>query len=199
MFVETLKVVDGKFELPEKHFARLNGTRDDVFGISSEFALDDSQIPHDMRIGIVKCRIVYDKEITAVEYLPYTPKVIKSLKAINAGNILYDRKYLDRSIFENLLQQKGSCNDILICISNKVTDTSYSNIVFSDGDNLYTPKSYLLNGIRRQELIAKGIIKEREICLSDIHFFERAYLINTMLCVDDNISLPTSCIVANNE
>lgn len=194
MFIETLKVINGKFETPEEHFARLSNTQKEIYGISSNFFLENSEIPFDARKGIVKCRILYDDKIKNIEYFPYNMRNINSLKIINTENIRYDKKFADRRCFENLLKFKGLYDDILICINNEITDTSFSNIVFSDGENFYTPSSYLLNGVRRQQLLNKGIIKELKMQISDISSFQKAYLINTMISIDDNVSLPVSMI-----
>ena len=57
----------------------------------------------------------------------------------------------------------------------------------------YTPKSYLLNGIKRQYLISTGQLSETTILQADIYEFEKVSLINAMLDLSD-LEIPTSAI-----
>ena len=93
-----------------------------------------------------------------------------------------------------MLRQKDDCDDILIVQSGCITDTSYSNVVLFDGESYYTPDTYLLNGIRRQQLLASGKIKERRITPAMLSHFERLYLINSMLDIADDVSLPVTSL-----
>ena len=50
-----------------------------------------------------KCRIVYNREIIKVEFVPYVLKQIRSLKLVNA-EIDYAYKYEDRTNINKLLE-----------------------------------------------------------------------------------------------
>ena len=75
--------------------------------------------------------------------------------------------------------------DILIVKKEFITDTSFSNIIFFDGDNWITPSTPLLEGTKRKELLEKNIISEQEIKFSDLKNFKKAILINAMLDFDE--------------
>ncbi len=71
--------------------------------------------------------------------------------------------------------------DILIVKNGLITDTSYSNIILYDGKEWFAPKSFILNGVKRQFLLNTGKIKEIKIALEDLKNFEKISLINAML------------------
>ena len=71
--------------------------------------------------------------------------------------------------------------DILIVKNGLITDTSYSNIILYDGKEWVTPESFLLNGVKRQHLLNKCIIKEMKVRTVDLKNFKKISLINAML------------------
>ena len=71
-----------------------------------------------------------------------------------------------------------------------ITDTSYSNVAFFDGQKYVTPDTYLLNGTRRQYLLGEGLLMQRRITPSELCRFERVVLINAMLGLEDDLSVP---------
>ena len=72
----------------------------------------------------------------------------------------------------------------------------YFNVVFKDLDgNLYTPTSTLLAGTKRQSLLEKGAIHEKEIHMNDIHSYVGVYLINAMIDIEDNIFVGVDSIL----
>ena len=97
--------------------------------------------------------------------------------------------WLDRDKLIQLQQSKGTCDEILIYQNGRITDTSYSNVVFYDGNQYITPSTYLLNGTKRRYLLERGIIKEQDIGLGDLPRFRYLFLINAMLDLEDNIQV----------
>ena len=75
-----------------------------------------------------------------------------------------------------------------------ITDTSYSNVVFNKNGELYTPYHPLLNGTKRQKLLSEGVIKEAQISVNSIKEFDRVWLINALLDIEDEVSLPVDHI-----
>jgi 4-amino-4-deoxychorismate lyase len=51
-----------------------------------------------------------------------------------------------------------------------------------------------LNGTKRQQLLREGKISEREISVDSLGDYDRIYLINAMLDIEDGISLSVSSI-----
>jgi len=128
-----------------------------------------------------KIRVVYAREVEQVTWEIYYPKKIDFLKIVRENQVEYSYKYLNRSIFDMLLRQKGSCDDILILKNNRVTDCSFANLAFYDGFHWYTPKEPLLKGTCRERLIETGKIKELDIEEKDLKEFKECALINAML------------------
>ena len=193
-FVETLRVDNGVIDAGERHCLRLDQTVYQFYHKNIDFDLREIVIPKEFQNGIVKCRILYSSQIEKVEFLPYRRKIIHSLKAVDGKQTDYSWKYADRYALESLLKRKENHDEIIIIKNGHVTDTSFSNIVFSDGKDYYTPDTFLLNGIRRQQLLETGLIKEMKISVEDIPSFKKLFLINTMLLPEDALAIDTANI-----
>lgn len=193
-FSEVIKICNGKiFNLPA-HIERMNFTLQSFFGSTIPFSLNDEHIPLEFREGLVKCRIVYSLENLEIEYFHYIFREINSLKIIHDNSIDYSFKYADRTAFEKLMAQKENCDDILIVKNGFVTDTSFTNVVFESDEGLFTPSTYLLPGTKRQTLLKERVIKEKVIRIEDIKDYRKLYLINAMMGIEDNISIPISSL-----
>ena len=191
-FIETIKVVDGKFLNLPYHMERMNATMIAFFNTTIFVELWIGDIPEELRTGVVKCRIIYSYRNVKVEYERYQIRKISSLKLVSADNLDYSFKYADRSSLNTLLEQKGDCDDILIVKDGYITDTSYSNVVFENASGLYTPSTYLLAGTKRKYLLDKGIINQAEIKVEDIQKYNKLHIINAMIDLQDNVKLDIS-------
>jgi len=150
-----------------------------VFNLSTE--LMNQKHP---KSGLFKCRIVYEKQIEAIEFLPYEPRKIESLKVVYDQTIDYSYKFEDRTKIDALFEQRQFCDDVLIVKNGFVTDSSFSNIIFFDGYKWITPNAPLLKGTMRQFLIDAAEIKEQPVSVQDIPSFKSFRLINSMLGFD---------------
>lgn len=178
---ETIRINNGVPENIYLHNERMNRSRKAICNKKDLLNLEDYvTVPVDMKEGIVKCRIIYSESVISVEFTKYVPANVKTLKKVDAGTIKYDHKYLDRSRLISLID-KGVADDIIIIRNNCVTDTSYSNIVFTDGKNWITPDTPLLPGTMREYLLRKGVISQERITVNDISRFTHFRLINAML------------------
>ena len=92
------------------------------------------------------------------------------------------------------MAQKENCDDILVVKNGLVTDTSFTNVVFESDKGLFTPSTYLLPGTKRQTLLKERVIKEKVIRIEDIEDYRKLYLINAMMGIEDNISIPISSL-----
>lgn len=133
--------------------------------------------------GVYKCRVSYSREIEKVEFEAYTPKEINSFKLVES-DIDYSLKYADRSELLNLYRQRGAADEIIIVKNGLITDTSYSNLIFFNGNKWLTPKSPLLFGIQRERLLREGKIQEADITAADLVNFESVMVVNAMLWFD---------------
>ncbi|MFW5851271.1 MAG: aminotransferase class IV [Bacteroidota bacterium] len=179
LLLETIKIQDGVIHLPEYHQHRMSKTIHDLWGTrESNFLVSEIFIPEKARIGLWKCRVVYSPQVVDISFEPYMYKNIHSLQCVYVNDFSYAYKFADRTAFKQLLLQKNQADEILIIKNGLVTDTSYSNIVFFDGDTWYTPSSYLLPGTMREYLIETHQIYEKNIQIADISSFKKARLLN---------------------
>lgn len=144
--------------------------------------------------GVHKGRMVYGETMCNFSTAPYKPKTINSLQIVEDNHINYAYKYAERSSLNNLSEKRNGADEILITQNGFITDTSYTNVVFFDGNKYYTPTTYLLNGTQRRFLLSKGIIHERVISIKDITLFKSIFLINALLDWEHKIEIPVKAI-----
>jgi len=192
--LETIKLSGKKFYNLEYHQSRVNKARKELFGLTNEINLAaELKIPAGISDSVFKVRVIYSDKIHDVEFHPYTMRNINSLQIVKADDIDYTYKYEDRSKLQKLLC-KCTADDVLIIKNGFLTDTSYSNIVLSKGCKFFTPASFLLNGTKRQKLLADGVISEVDVSVNDLNKYEKIYLINSMMDLDEQQGIPVEKI-----
>ncbi|HEY3385905.1 MAG TPA: aminotransferase class IV family protein [Saprospiraceae bacterium] len=185
-FLETICIFNGQPRNLEWHQRRVDATLNHFSpkGIEEEnsFPLADILSACDFPTeGLYRCRIRYDLNSIEVEFFPYTPRQIRSLRLIEApGDFDYSYKYADRKVLEELFAQREDADDILIVRDGWITDTSIANIAFRKGERWYTPSRPLLAGTTLKRLITKGILIPRPIHQSELHHFESFRIFNAM-------------------
>lgn len=196
LLVETIKISDGILFNIDYHSERFNSTRKELFGTGIMADLRSKiVIPAYANKGLFKCRIEYDEHIRNIEYIPYEIKPVSTLRMVEAGDLEYPYKFIDRKGINELFSGRGECDDILIVKDGRITDTSYANIVVRGKDKIwYTPSTTLLPGTKRAFLIDRGLIREKEITPAGIRKFRELRLINTMIDINDTDSIEISSI-----
>jgi 4-amino-4-deoxychorismate lyase len=192
---ETIKIENKILHNLEYHNERLNRSRKNIFGCTDIIELSELiSIPEDLSDDVIKCRVVYSEEIEQIQFAQYVKRQIRTLKLVECDNIVYSYKYVDRKIFSDLMDSVEA-DDILIIKNGKITDTSFSNIVFFDGTKWVTPAQPLLRGTRREKLMRNNIISEEIICVRDLPRFEKASLINAMMDLGEGPIIESSNII----
>lgn len=170
----------------ERHNERMNRSRFELSGAKEELRLEEAiEIPPELTCGEYKCTVIYDRKILEASFQKYKRRTIRSLKIVECDDMEYSHKYLDRSLINLLFEQRGECDDILIVRNGLMTDASFANVVFRDGNRLITPSKPLLRGTRRQKLIDEGIVIPEPVRISDLNRFREAFLVNAMLDLDE--------------
>ena len=196
VFVETIKIENGIIYNFDIHQERMHRTAFFHYGTKPELKIDTSSILSHLQGEKIKCRVLYSSSIISVEFHAYKLKKIRSLQVVEDNSITYRYKSVERNFLNNLFEQRKGADDIIIIKDGNITDTSFSNLVFESLDGeLFTPKTYLLEGTKREFLLRNGIIKEREIKTDDISLYKKVYLINAMIDIEDNISISVSSII----
>ena len=194
-FIETICIKNGEIRNLEFHLRRFHQTRYKIWGLTDEIDWSDHiKIAENHRSGKFKCRILYAENIESVEISPYAPRTIHSVKLLENNEIEHRFKSEDRNIFE-FLKDSVTEDEIIIVKKGQITDTSYSNLVFFDGENWITPTSFLLNGTMRQSLLKQGKIIEDEVNPKDFNRFVSFKLINAMMDLEESPELDISIIV----
>lgn len=163
------------------HNRRMNETRAHFWSGCNVIRLEDFLVLSPDMQGM-KCRVIYDGEgVKDISYSDYTMKPVRSLRLVCSDEVDYTFKSTDREALNRLFAWRGEQDDVLIVKQGLLTDTSIANIALFDGADWYTPKSPLLKGTKRGELIDRGIIKEKEITAAELSSFSFVRLFNAMI------------------
>ena len=180
-FLETIQLLDGQFKRLELHQARMNKAMADYYPnypiISLENVLKQQNTP---KVGLFKCRVVYSSDIQLIEFVPYTPPIIRSLKIIEIDIPSLAYKMADRADYQNAFSLRGKCDDVLLVKNGLLSDTSYCNIALSDGEKWFTPKTPLIQGVNRSELLSEGRLIANDIKLDELLNFRCISLFNAL-------------------
>jgi len=181
LLFETIRIQDGVLQNIDYHNVRLNHARKSLYKSPDDIDLEQViKIPATCKTGLIKCRVVYSKEIKSIDFESYLPHTVKSLRLIEENRISYNYKYTNRGSLNEMLTKRERFDEILIVKKGFISDTSYSNIIFFDGEKWVTPSTPLLPGTMRSYLLEKNLISERPIKVADLKSFQKARLINAM-------------------
>lgn len=181
--LETLPIRHAQLPDLRDHQARMDQTRQQLYGLTEPLSLENAIVlPDSLNPALTyKCRITYGEQIQKIEFEPYQPRPVQTLKLIQADHLDYAHKYANRSAINDLFTQRGTADDILMIRDGLLTDTSYANVALFDGTRWYTPARPMLPGTQRAHLLRTGILQTADIRPADLGDFQRIRLINAML------------------
>ncbi len=189
-FSEVIKVRDGVFYNLDRHRARMDRTVTHHFGRGVALDLDSGMIPADLRMGLVKCRVVYGERVESVEFSPYTIRRTGRAWIVYDDTIDYAFKSTDRSRLDAFRRGAPGYDDVIVVRGGFVTDSSFANIVLELHDGaLITPSTPLLAGTKRESLLERGVISEGRISPADLLSAAKIRLINAMIDLEDDVVL----------
>ncbi|MDM5272192.1 aminotransferase class IV family protein [Sulfurovum sp. zt1-1] len=178
LLLETIKCEDGEIHHLEYHQNRVDKSRRELFGLTE--TLDLASVLKAPDEKLYRCRVLYSHTVKSIEYIPYTPKEIKTLKVVPA-DITYDYKFADRSELDKLLKTNQDADDVIIEKNGLITDTTIANIALFDGKRWITPRKPLLEGTMRAYLIDQGFLQLRDITSDSLKSCEKVALMNAMI------------------
>ncbi len=178
LLLETIKIEEGKIHNLGYHQQRCDKSRQLLF--NSHDILDLSSYINAPKSGLYRCRILYAEHLHSIEYIPYTPKEIQSLRIVSS-EIEYSLKYANRDALNALLESNKDVDEVIIEKKGYLTDTTISNIAFFDGEQWVTPEKPLLEGTMRAKLIDEGFLHPREITKEDLKNYSQVALMNAMI------------------
>ncbi|MCF6359956.1 MAG: aminotransferase class IV family protein [Cyclobacteriaceae bacterium] len=196
LLIETISCIDGKLQNLFWHTSRVNKSRSILFNSTNKLSLEKTPLPDFVQEGLWKCRVLYDGKINGVSFEPYVAKKVKTFKLIES-DITYSHKFEDRRAIDELFQQKGDADEIIVVKNGLVTDTSIANILLFDGRNWITPDYPLLEGTMRAELISKKVVKPQPVKASDLAKYKKIMLINAMNPFNESIAINIAQAIVN--
>ncbi len=180
LFIETIRIEDGKVYNLDYHIERFNRTRAAFWKGSIPIDLRALVSPQSLA-GIYKCRVVYGREIEEITYVPYQMRDVSSLRLVVADTVDYTYKITNREKLNALYAQRKMADDILIVKEGCLTDTSIANIALYDGHTWFTPARPLLRGTKRAELLDRKLIVEKDIPQISLKDYSHIMLFNAMI------------------
>lgn len=185
LLIESIKLFNGSFYNLPRHEERMRRSLQSLFGLSDAVRLEEfvNETPFPLE-GLFKCRILYDAGSREKVFTPYEPKVIRRVRVVEDDSLSYPHKFADRSGLNRLFELRNGCDDVMIVRNGRVTDCSFSNVVFRKGQEWFTPATPLLEGTMRRKLIDENKVTVREILQKDIRSFDSFKLVNSMLEFD---------------
>lgn len=187
-YLESLALQDGKIRLLSYHQDRLNKTFLEFYPNNKPLDLEKIfsivTFPTDQKL--YKIRFLYNAAQYKIEIEAYKEKTVENFYLIER-EMDYNYKFTDRVNLESvykLLPDKNA--DFIITIKGCISDSFYANLIFFDGENWFTPKTYLLNGTMRQFLLNEKKITEKSIKIEDLKKYKSFKRINALLTFQDS-------------
>lgn len=196
LLLESIKIANNQPLNLTLHQQRLNDSRRVLFGSSAlPIQLSELLDTHALDPSVVyKARLEYGRQIERIDIAPYSIRQVKSIRLVEAPELVYDHKYADRTALNQLFDARGTADDVLMVKNDMLTDCSYSNICLWDGQRWITPSTPLLKGTKRELLLQQGAITEKPVKAGDLPLFEKISLINALLNLGD-VELPVCQVI----
>ncbi len=175
---ETIRIENGKVLHLDYHQKRFERSRREVFARQEPLLLKD-YITIEDRKATLRCKLIYDERgVCSVQYFPYAPKKIASLRLIRK-DIEYGYKYMDRSVLQ--ADARGCDEPLFVSSEGLITDTSIANVAFFDGTKWLTPAVPLLQGTTRERYLDNKQLQLADIEVGMLHKFQKIAFLNAMI------------------
>ncbi|MBP6455350.1 MAG: aminotransferase class IV [Chitinophagaceae bacterium] len=179
LLFESILVENGELKNLELHQQRMQKSAWELFRLKKNWA-EIFEIKVVKNKEKQKCKIFYDTKITSIEIEKYTPKKIKKIVPIIDNELYYKYKYANRLAIEQYTKNLIPGEEPIFIKNGLISDSSYSNLVFWNGNEWHTPKKPLLNGTRRQLLLHNKSIFETSIVWDDLIKYKKISFINAL-------------------
>ena len=196
LLFETIRIKDGMPQFLDWHERRMILARREIWHIKDHVNLKEVvYVDSDFAQGTVRCNVIYGPDIRAISFRKYEKKPINSLKLVSCDTIDYHLKFHDRSVLKELLETRGTADEIIIVKNGCITDTSMSNLIFRNEGAWWTPSTPLLKGTVRERLLSEGKILEKKMTPQDLGQYRGCKLINAMRLPEEEELIPITRIL----
>lgn len=181
LLLESIRLEGGQLPLLDYHQARVDRSRARLgwrSPLSLAALLREQPLPQQ---GLYKLRITYGREPEQISWLPYVPRPMRRLRLLPADGLDYALKWADRRALEWCFAQRGDCDDVLLLRQGLLTDTTYANVALYDGQQWWSPEQPLLEGVRRDYLLASGRLQLAALRAADLPAFRCLRVFNAMI------------------
>lgn len=196
--LETIRIVDGQPQLLGYHQARLDrACAEEGFAQFKPLCVLLVEEPCPYLRGVVKCRVEASETGCKLTYHLYQQKSITQMRVVRVDDDFdYHLKWADRRALQAYATQAEGADEVMLVRGDgHITDTSYTNLLFKQGDVWYTPAQPLLSGVQRSYLLDMGRVKKADITLQNMHLYSHVALINAMMPLEEAIVLPITAIL----
>ncbi len=181
LFFESIAIRNGCLLNLALHQERLDRTVLDKFKVKTDISLQDRiQLPVQTKVGLWKCRVSYSTEIHEIRFEAYEMRHPRRVLLREDPIFQYPYKSENRQHFAQILADNPQLDDFIFTKNGLLTDSSYANLAFYDGNHWFTTRQVLLEGTKRKCLLQKEVIHETDISLSNLRFFHRIAFLNAM-------------------
>ena len=181
-FIESIRYENGQAYNLQLHQQRVDATFDHYYKDSAPISLADiiAAHPH-AEEGLYKLRILYNRELLEIEYQPYHHPQFTEYALIDIpDDYSYRFKSTDRQLFNHIGQQYPPHVLPLLVQQGRITDSTYTNLIFTQQGRWYSPNTPLLMGTMLQSLINEGRVQLTEIRAEDINQYDSIIPINAI-------------------
>ncbi|MEZ5045657.1 MAG: aminotransferase class IV [Chitinophagaceae bacterium] len=166
----------------QKHIDRLEKTCQTVWQQSPSYLQElRTEIERIQVDSVHKIRLQYNIQQYKISTTPYTPKDIKSIVVVEDNDIDYALKYSNRHCFDKHLKLLEPNSELIIVQEGRITDSSFSNLIFFDQEKWVTPQKPLLYGIQRDNILLQNLAKPKDIFVDELNTFSHIMFVNAML------------------
>ena len=188
--LETLRCEKGVFYLLDRHCQRLAAA-----AAYWDFALDRERVIEKLEKSIkglddkvLRVRLTLSRKgEIAVQVAPLSPlaklRVALAVEKVDSTDPFLYHKTTHRVVYERQLAARPECDDVLLYNERgELTECCIGNLVLEWAGQRYTPPvaAGLLAGTFREELLARGEIRERALKIDDLARADALYLINSV-------------------
>lgn len=182
LFIESIRILDGKAENLARHQARVAATFARYFPGAPHFSLENlirnAEITSQ---GLVKMRIIYNRQVQSVEFQAYHHPHFEQFALVEIqGGFSYPFKFANRTLFDTITTALPGSVLPLLVQRGRITDSSFTNLIFSKNKQWFSPATPLLAGTRLKSLVASGKVQLCDIHPNDITSYDAIIPINSM-------------------